>query len=486
MKNLLKSYEPGDFFDEAFDADKNPRAHYRQLCARLARLKMDTFEERRRQADQVFLNQGITFTVYGDSEQTERIFPFDLIPRIIPNSEWQQVEKGLRQRVQALNLFLGDLYGKQQIFADKIIPRHLIESSDLFQADMVGFRPPRGIFTHISGIDLIRDGEGVYRVLEDNLRTPSGVSYVLENRIVMKQVFPNLFSKMRVRPVDQYPTQLLENLRYLAPQGREDPRVVLLTPGVYNSAYFEHSFLALQMGIELVEGQDLVVEDDRVYMKTTEGLQVVDVIYRRVDDAFLDPEIFRKDSVLGVPGLVRAYRAGNVSLCNAIGNGIADDKAVYAYVPDMIRYYLNEEAILPNVPTYLCDQEKDCAYVLEHLPDLVVKAVNESGGYGMLIGPAATKADLAAFRDKIRAKPRNYIAQPVMALSRHPTIVRGDECQLLLEGRHIDLRPYILYGKDITVSLGGLTRVALTKGSLVVNSSQGGGSKDTWVLYGEE
>jgi len=486
MKNLLKTYAPELFFDEMFDAEGEPRPHYRQLCTRLSKLKLDTFEERRSQADQVFLNQGITFTVYGDSEQTERIFPFDLIPRIIPNSEWQRVEAGLRQRVQALNLFLGDLYGKQQIFKDKIIPRELVEGSNPFQADMVGFLPPKGIFTHISGIDLIRDDQGTYTVLEDNLRTPSGVSYVLENRIVMKQVFPNLFSKMRVRPVDQYPTQLLENLRYLSPHARENPRVVLLTPGVYNSAYFEHSFLALQMGIELVEGQDLVVEGDRVYMKTTEGLQGVDVIYRRVDDSFLDPEVFRKDSALGVPGLVRAYRAGNVALCNAIGNGIADDKAVYAYVPDMIRYYFNEEAILPNVQTYLCDREADRRYVLENLPSLVVKAVNESGGYGMLIGPAATKADCTAFREKISANPRNYIAQPVISLSRHPTIVRDGQGGLSLEGRHVDFRPYILYGKEITVSLGGLTRVALTKGSLVVNSSQGGGSKDTWVLYGED
>lgn len=338
----------------------------------------------------------------------------------------------------------------------------------------------------MSGIDLIRDEKGVYMVLEDNLRIPSGISYVLENRAVMKKVFPHLFAKMRVRPVDHYPNQLLENLRDLAPLSRENPTVVLLTPGVHNSAFFEHSFLALQMGIELVEGQDLLVEGDRVYMKTTEGLKTVDVIYRRIDDAFLDPEVLRRDSVLGVPGLIRAYRAGNVALANAIGTGIADDKASYAYVPKMIHYYLNEDPILPNVRTYLCYDASDRKYVLENLPNLVVKAVNESGGYGMLMGPASTKVEQEAFRRKIIAEPRNYIAQPVVALSRHPSVV-GDRIEdFTLTGRHIDLRPYILYGKDVTISLGGLTRVALKKGSLVVNSSQGGGSKDTWVLYGED
>ncbi|MFQ5598142.1 MAG: circularly permuted type 2 ATP-grasp protein [Nitrospiria bacterium] len=486
MKSLLDAYDTGHYFDEIFDRSNKPRPHYRQLCNRFSKLSLDTFDGQRRQADQVFLNQGITFTVYGDPDQTERIFPFDLVPRIIPNSEWQQIENGLRQRVQALNLFLEDLYGRQRIIEDKVVPRDLIESSQQFYPDMVGFRPPRGIFTHISGIDLIRNDQGTYTVLEDNLRTPSGISYVLENRIVMKQVFPNLFSRMRVRPVDQYPNQLLENLRFLAPQSRENPHVVLLTPGVYNAAYFEHSFLALQMGIELVEGQDLVVEGDRVYMKTTEGLESVDVIYRRIDDAFLDPEVFRSDSALGVPGLVRAYRAGNVTLANAIGNGIADDKAVYAYVPEIIKYYLGEEAVLPNVPTYLCSRESDCRYVLEHLPSLVVKAVAESGGYGMLMGPTANTAERDAFRQKILANPRNYIAQPVMALSRHPTIVSDEKGNTVLAGRHVDFRPYVLYGKEITVSLGGLTRVALNQGSLVVNSSQGGGSKDTWVLYGED
>jgi len=486
MKNLISAYKTENFFDEMFASPQSPRPHYRQFCERLSKLSNKEFDQRRRQADQVFLNQGITFTVYGDPQQAERIFPFDLIPRIIPHSEWQQLEQGLRQRIHALNTFLGDIYGPQRILKDKIIPRELIESSAQFLPDLVGFRPQKDIFIHISGVDLIRDVNGTYLVLEDNLRVPSGISYLLENRVVMKQVFPNLFSRMRVRPVDHYPNQLLENLRYLAPHSSENPTIVLLTPGVHNSAYFEHSYLALQMGIELVEGQDLVAEGDRIYMKTTEGLRAIDVIYRRVDDAFLDPEVFRSDSALGVPGLMRVYRAGNVALVNAVGTGIADDKASYAYVPEIIKYYLNEDPILPNVPTYLCHDESDRLYVLEHLSSLVVKPVNESGGYGMLMGPASTKAEREVFRQKIIADPRNYIAQPVISLSRHPSVV-GDRLEdFTLSGRHVDLRPYVLYGKDITMSLGGLTRVALREGSLIVNSSQGGGSKDTWVLYGED
>ncbi len=485
MKNLISAYKTDNFFDEMFESPQSPRPHYRQFCKRLSELSMKEFDRRRRQADQVFLNQGITFTVYGDPQQTERIFPFDLIPRIIPNSEWQHIEQGLRQRIHALNDFLGDIYGKQQILKDKIVPRELVEGSAEFLPDLVGFRPEKNIFVHISGVDLIRDEKGTYTVLEDNLRVPSGISYVLENRVVMKQVFPNLFSRMRVRPIDHYPNQLLENLRYLAPRSVENPTIVLLTPGVHNSAYFEHTYLALQMGIELVEGQDLVVEGDRIYMKTTEGLRAIDVIYRRIDDSFLDPEVFRSDSTLGVPGLMRAYRAGNVTLINAVGTGIADDKAIYAYVPKMIKYYLNENPILPGVQTYLCHHELDRSYVLEHLSSLVVKAVGESGGYGMLMGPASTKTEQEEFRKKIIASPRNYIAPPVISLSRHPSRV-GDRIEdFTLAGRHVDLRPYVLYGKEITMSLGGLTRVALREGSLVVNSSQGGGSKDTWVLYGE-
>jgi uncharacterized circularly permuted ATP-grasp superfamily protein len=485
VKSLFDAYRLMAGYDEMFEAKGTPRPHYRQLCHRLQELTLKEFDLKRRQGDQAFLRQGITFTVYGDAQQTEKIFPFDLLPRIIPNSEWSVIEQGIRQRVLALNHFLLDIYNDQKILRDRVVPRELIESSIHFQKDFCGFHPPKDIYIHIAGIDLVRDHEGTYFVLEDNLRSPSGVSYVLENRIVMKQLFPNLFSEMRVRPVDHYTSQLLENLRFLDPLSRERPTVVLLTPGVYNSAYFEHSFLSLQMGIKLVEGRDLIVEGDRVFMKTTQGLEPVDVIYRRVDDAFLDPEIFRSDSVLGVPGLMRAYRAGNVALANGIGTGVADDKAVYTYVPAMIEYYLKEKPILPNVPTYLCGQKADLQYVTEHLDSLVVKAVNESGGYGMLMGPSSTKAEQAEFKQKLLANPRDYIAQPIVQLSHHPCVVQKEDNQDHLMGRHIDLRPFVLWGQDITMSLGGLTRVALKEGSLVVNSSQGGGSKDTWVLYGE-
>jgi len=486
IRDLFKRYHIGEHFDEMFEAPDRPRPHYRQLYDQLQSLSVSDLAQYQEQAAKAFLDQGITFTVYGDAQQTERIFPFDLLPRIIPNSEWQRIEQGLRQRIQALNAFLLDVYGEQRILREGLIPRELVEGASGFQRKFVGFRPPRDIYIHIAGIDLVRDANGAYLVLEDNLRTPSGVSYVLESRVIMKRVFPSLFAKMRIRPVDHYPNQLLENLRYLAPEVRENPTVVLLTPGVNNSAYFEHSFLALQMGIELVEGRDLTVESDRVYMKTTQGLQQVDVIYRRVDDAFLDPEVFRRDSLLGVPGLIRAYQAGNVALANAIGNGVADDKAIYAYVPQMIAFYLNESPVLPNVQTYLCGVEADRKYVLEHLPSLVVKAVNESGGYGMLMGPASTKAEQDDFRVRIQAHPRNYIAQPIVSLSRLPCLVDNHDGGLEFAGRHIDLRPFVLSGKDITLSLGGLTRVALREGSLVVNSSQGGGSKGTWVLYGED
>jgi uncharacterized circularly permuted ATP-grasp superfamily protein len=487
MTDLFAGYQLDGFFDEMFESPGVPRPHYRQLYLQLQSMRGDAFEGHRRQADRAFLTQGITFTVYGDAQATERIFPFDLSPRIIPSGEWRHIEQGLRQRVRALNLFLQDIYGEQRIIRSGTIPRDLIEGAASFQKEFIGVRPPKGLYMHVAGIDLVRDGDGTYRVLEDNLRCPSGVSYVLENRVVMKQVFPELFTRMRVRPVDHYPNQLLENLKYLAPKSRENPNIVLLSPGIHNSAYFEHTFLALQMGIELVEGQDLLVEADKVFMKTTAGLKQVDVIYRRVDDAFLDPEVFRSDSQLGCPGLIRAYRAGNVALVNAVGNGVADDKAVYHFVPKMIRFYLDEEPILANVPTYLCADDADRTYVLEHLPELVVKAVNEAGGYGMLIGPASTQAQIAEFADRIRANPRNYIAQPVVSLSRSPTYIDGhDGARGAFGGRHIDLRPYVLMGDDITVIPGGLTRVALPAGSLVVNSSQGGGSKDTWVLYGED
>lgn len=486
MSELFARYRLDGYFDDMFEAPGRPRPHYRQLYEQLQGLSVQELARYQNQAARAFLDQGITFTVYGDKQQTERIFPFDLLPRIIPNSEWRHIEQGVRQRIRALNAFLLDIYGAQRIVREGIIPRELVEGAAGFQKDFVGFRPPKDLYIHIAGIDLVRDSEGTYLVLEDNLRTPSGVSYVLESRVIMKRVFPSLFAQMRIRPVDHYPNQLLENLRFLAPASREHPTVVLLTPGVNNSAYFEHSFLALQMGIALVEGQDLVVESDRVYMKTTSGLQQVDVIYRRVDDAFLDPEVFHRDSLLGVPGLVRAYHAGNVALANAIGNGVADDKAIYGYVPQMISFYLSESPILPNVQTYQCSVPADRQYVLDHLPSLVVKAVNESGGYGMLMGPASTKAEQEEFRTRILQHPRNYIAQPIVSLSRLPCIVDDPEGGFKLAGRHIDLRPFVLYGQDVTLSLGGLTRVALREGSLVVNSSQGGGSKGTWVLYGDD
>ena len=486
IRDLFKRYQVGRYFDEMFEAADRPRPHYRQLYEQLQALSVGDLAQYQEQAARAFLDQGITFTVYGDVQQTERIFPFDLLPRIIPNSEWRHIEQGVKQRIQALNAFLLDVYGEQRIVREGIVPRELVEGASGFQREFVGFKPPRDLYIHVAGIDLVRDVDGTYLALEDNLRTPSGVSYVLESRGIMKRVFPSLFAKMRIRPVDHYPNQLLENLRYLAPEVRENPTVVLLTPGVNNAAYFEHSFLALQMGIELVEGRDLIVESDRVYMKTTQGLQQVDVIYRRVDDAYLDPEVFHSDSLLGVPGLIRAYHAGNVALANAIGNGVADDKAVYAYVPQMIDFYLSESPVLPNVQTYLCSVEADRKYVLEHLPSLVVKAVNESGGYGMLMGPASSKAEQEDFRARILSHPRNYIAQPIVSLSKSPCLVDDHAGGFEFAGRHIDLRPFVLSGRETTLSLGGLTRVALREGSLVVNSSQGGGSKGTWVLYGED
>jgi uncharacterized circularly permuted ATP-grasp superfamily protein len=424
---------------------------------------------------------GITFNVYGEAAGTERIFPFDLIPRIVSAPEWEVIERGLKQRIHALNEFIDDIYHNQKILKDGVIPAEVIQSAAFYRPQCVGINPPRRIWCHITGTDLVRHGDGQIYVLEDNLRVPSGVSYVLENRDLMKRTFPQVFEGLRIRPVDQYPGKLLETLESIAPAGSNGkPTVVLLTPGIYNSAYFEHSFLAQKMGIQLVEGGDLTVQDGRVWMRTTKGLRKVDVIYRRIDDDFLDPKAFRPDSLLGVPGLVEAYRAGAVALANAPGNGVADDKVVYAYVPKMIRYYEGEDAILPNVPTYLCWQEADRKHVLENLDKLVVKAANEAGGYGMLVGPHSTAEQREDFAGRITAHPRNYIAQPTLALSRVPTLV-GQQ----LEGRHVDLRPYILYGKEINVLPGGLTRVALRKGSLVVNSSQGGGSKDTWVLAAE-
>jgi uncharacterized circularly permuted ATP-grasp superfamily protein len=477
MGDLFSDYEVGDFFDEMFSSPGLARPHYRKLLERFREMDREEFDRKRALAASTFLSQGVTFTVYNDDQGTERIFPFDLLPRIIPADEWEKVERGLVQRITALNLFLHDIYHEQNILRDGVIPKAIVWEAAHFRPEFMHFDVPRNVYVHICGTDLVRDKEGNYLVLEDNARCPSGVSYVIENRQAMKRTFPNLLAQYRVRPVEDYSQELLNVLRYIAPHGQREPVVVLLTPGVYNSAYFEHSFLARSMGIEIVEGRDLVAQGGKVFMRTTKGLAQVDVIYRRINDDFLDPQVFRKDSGLGVPGLVEAYRDGNVSLANSIGTGIADDKAVYYYVPEMIRYYLSEDALLPNVPTYLASKKEDLTYITEHIPELVVKAVNESGGYGMLVGPQATKAECEKFRDKVRKNPRNYIAQPVVPLSRSPSF-----CDESMQGRHIDLRPFILYGEKVTIVPGGLTRVALRKGSLVVNSSQGGGSKDTWIL----
>jgi uncharacterized circularly permuted ATP-grasp superfamily protein len=479
---MLKRYDHAGFFDEMLDKDGQARAHYRKFREHFKALTPQEFEHKRHSVDVAFLRQGITFNVYGDSAGTEKIFPFDLLPRIIPAKEWELLERGLTQRITALNLFLHDIYHEQRILKDGVIPPHYVLSGKHFRREFAGFNVPKDIYIHVCGTDLIRDGSGQWLVLEDNGRCPSGVSYVLENRRAMKRTFPGMFEDIGVRPVEDYPQELLRMLQHIAPAGVADPTVVLLTPGAYNSAYFEHTYLARQMGIEIVEGRDLVVRDARVFMRTTKGLQPVHVIYRRIDDDFIDPTVFRRDSMLGVPGLVRAYRAGNVSLANSIGTGIADDKVMYYFVPRMIKYYLDQEPIIPNVPTYLANEEADKKYILENLNKLVVKAANESGGYGMLMGPKASKDEIEAFRKQVEADPRNYIAQPMISLSRHPTQVDGGK----FEGRHIDLRPFILYGEKIVIVPGGLTRVALRKGSLVVNSSQGGGSKDTWVLYGDE
>ncbi|HYB12058.1 MAG TPA: circularly permuted type 2 ATP-grasp protein [Myxococcota bacterium] len=483
--DLFTDYQHGGFFDEVFDPKGEIRPHYAPLIERLRALPSEELLHRARLRDTILRNLGITFAVYGEAQGIERTWPLDLIPRIIPADEWRHVERGLVQRVRALNCFLEDLYlGERAALREGVIPTWLVQSSAGFCREAYGIPVPHGAHCLVAGIDVVRDGRGVYRVLEDNLRTPSGVSYVLENRATLTRVLPLVFAQHRVRPVNHYGASLLSALRHLAPPSASDPPcVVVLTPGIYNSAYFEHAFLARQMGIELVEGRDLVVDDHIVFMRTTRGLSRVDVIYRRVDDEFLDPAVFRSDSVLGVPGLLGAARAGNVSLANAIGNGVADDKAIYAYVPALVRFYLGEEPILPNVDTYLLWEAEQRAAALSRLHELVVKPVDASGGYGIVIGPKATEEELAAVRKAIEAKPRGYIAQEVVALSRHPTLVdetpRGGG---RIEGRHIDLRPFVLTGEKIEVLPGGLTRVALRKDSLVVNSSQGGGSKDTWVL----
>jgi uncharacterized circularly permuted ATP-grasp superfamily protein len=479
--SLFQDYDTEEFYDEMFTPDGQPRSHYRSLFQRLDQMPLEDFRLRCQLAEHTLVNQGITFVVYGDAHGVEKPWPFDLIPRIIPAEEWEHIERGLKQRLTALNMFLLDVYHEQKIITDGIVPADIVYSAAHYRREFIGADPPGGIYVHICGSDLIRDRDGTYRVLEDNLRSPSGVSYVLENRIILTRVMPVIFRSLPVRPVDHYTAQLLQNLRELAPEGIADPTVVLLTPGVFNSAYFEHAFLAQQLGIELVEGRDLFVDENIVYMKTTRGRQRVDVIYRRIDDDFLDPLVFRPDSMLGVTGLVNAYRAGNVALANSIGTGVADDKVVYAYVPKIIEYYLNEEPILPNVETYLAWLPDHYRYIQENLQHLVVKSANESGGYGMLIGPQAAKAEIEEFRTRIEANPRNYIAQPLVSLSRAPAMIEDH-----FEGRHVDLRPYLLYGKSgITLIPGALTRVALRKGSYVVNSSQGGGSKDTWVLARE-
>lgn len=464
-------------YDEMHDASGAVRPHYHGYQRWLDGIDRERIEQRRAEADLLFRRVGITFNVYGDSSGTERLIPFDLLPRAIPTGEWRMLEHGLRQRVAALNAFLGDIYHDGEILAAGKVPAAKVRQHPQYREVMRGHSVPGGVYAHIAGIDLVRDGAGRYCVLEDNLRTPSGVSYMLENRKVMMQLFPELFDAQRIAPVDHYPELLLNSLRAVAPDGVRDPTVVLLTPGRFNSAYFEHTFLAQQMGIELVEGPDLYVQDDRVWLQTTRGPQRVDVIYRRIDDDFLDPEAFRADSVLGVAGLMRAYRAGGVTIANGVGTGVADDKSIYPYVPEMIRFYLGEEPILDNVPTWLLENRDDLAYVLEHLPELVVKEAQGSGGYGMLIGPTASKKEIADYRARILAAPADFIAQPTLSLSTCPTFVESG-----VAPRHIDLRPFVLSGRDVCIVPGGLTRVALKEGSLVVNSSQGGGTKDTWVL----
>ncbi len=477
----FSNYATEGFFDELFLPDGIPRPGVMPLLKRLEELSPEEINLRQKAAEVAFYQMGITFAVYGNEAGADKIIPFDIIPRIVSVSDWEKLDRGLRQRVEALNCFLNDIYGDQKILRDNVIPKSLVKSCVAFRTQCMGFTPPRGIWAHISGTDLVRDSDGTFYVLEDNMRCPSGVSYVLKNREILKQTFPKVFGTSPIRPVEEYASKLRQALEYLAPDRVCAPNVVVLTPGIFNSAYFEHSFLAQQMGVSLVEGADLVVRDSRVYSRNTKGLVPVDVIYRRIDDDFLDPLTFRENSAIGVPGLMDAYRKGNVAIANAPGCGIADDKAIYAYVPQIIRYYLDEDAILPIVPTFVCENSTECKHVIANLDKMVVKAANESGGYGMLVGPHASFAEREEFKKKILANPRNYIAQPMISLSRVPTIVEGE-----LEGRHVDLRPYIVQGKETYVLPGGLTRVALRKGSIVVNSSQGGGVKDTWVLSGTE
>ena len=481
MTASLKLIAPKEgVFDEMLEAGAlTPREHYRPYAEWLAASSAEAMAAKRAQADLIFRRIGITFSVYGDESGTERLIPSDVVPRIITATEWARLERGLIQRVTAINRFLADIYGPQEILRAGLIPEDQILANDQYQVAMIGMKVPHDIYAHIVGVDIVRHNDGEYYVLEDNLRVPSGVSYMLSNRKMMMRLFPDLFRRYRVRPVEHYPAMLLRTLRSAAVV--DDPVVVLLTPGRFNSAYFEHTFLAQQMGIELVEGQDLFVKDGFVFMRTTSGPQRVDVIYRRLDDIFIDPLAFRPDSLLGVPGLMAAYRLGNVVIANAVGTGVADDKSIYPYVPEMVRFYLGEEPILKNVPTWQCRRPDDLAHVLAHLPELVVKEVHGAGGYGMLVGPTASREEIEAFRAVLKANPGNYIAQPTLSLSSCPTFV--DEG---VAPRHIDLRPCVLVGREVRIVPGGLTRVALRRGSLVVNSSQGGGTKDTWVVDDDE
>jgi uncharacterized circularly permuted ATP-grasp superfamily protein len=463
MNFSFKNYETDGFFDEMFEADGSVRAGYEHFKDRVEQLSQEEFLSRQQSAERALMAMGITFNVYSENEGTERIMPVDIIPRIVEAKEWEKIEKGLIQRITALNLFLNDIYSDQKIIKDGIIPAEVI-------------KPAKDIYIHITGTDLIRGADGEYMILEDNLRCPSGVSYMMENRELLKQTFPEVVAKTQIRSISDYPHKLLEMLRFIS--DRPDPTVVVLTPGIYNSAYFEHSYLAQQMGVELVDARDLVVHEGYVKMRTTKGFQIVDVIYRRIDDTFLDPTVFNPDSMIGIPGIFEVYKNGKVAIANAPGTGVADDKVIYAYVPRIIKYYLNEDPIIQNVKTYICSEEEDRQYVLENIEKLVVKEANEAGGYGMLIGPKSTKEEQEKFKALILSNPRNYIAQPTISLSRVPCLIDDHA-----EGRHVDLRPYILYGDGVKVMPGGLTRVALRKGSLVVNSSQGGGSKDTWVMY---
>ena len=476
MNFSFNHYDTEGFYDEMFTANSEIRPGYQHFKERVEQLSPEEFQRRQISAERALMAMGITFNVYSENEGTERIMPVDIIPRIVHAQEWEKMEKGLIQRITALNLFLADIYSDQKIIKDGIIPREVIYSSKNFLAPCMGIKPPKNIWIHITGTDLIRGNNGEYMILEDNLRCPSGVSYMMENRELLKQTFPEVVAKTQIRPISDYPHKLLEMLRFIS--DRPEPTVVVLTPGIYNSAYFEHSYLAQQMGVELVDARDLVVHEGYVKMRTTKGFKIVDVIYRRIDDTFLDPNTFNPDSLIGIPGIFEVYKNGKVAIANAPGTGVADDKVIYAYVPRIIKYYLGEDPIIENVKTYICNEADDLKFVLENIADLVVKEANEAGGYGMLIGPKSTKEEQEKFKKYILANPRNYIAQPTISLSRVPCLIDDHA-----EGRHVDLRPYILYGDGVNVMPGGLTRVALRKGSLVVNSSQGGGSKDTWVLY---